>query len=229
MRFFLFGPRFLGVRPGISVSHRELAAAWGAGQMTTNRVKARAINTPGKIEGSFVYVARCDNNLVKVGVSTNPNARLAQLQTGSAFPLSFAFIGGTDGSDGFAIERETHRILDRCRVNGEWFDCPPEMAIAAVSGAASKLGEKLAPIAQKDVDTVIKLSAMSTAVAPAWASVMPPKRYEPRWPYVLVVVIMCGVGYVLTQELGPDSNTPIIIASGVMLLVARLISKALSR
>lgn len=98
----------------------------------------------------------------KVGISSNPTARLASLQAAVPFPLSFAFIGVTDGTDGGAIEREAHRLLDRCRVEGEWFDCSTEAAISAVTGAAAKLDERLCPIDPSRVDEV-RLAAASNA------------------------------------------------------------------
>lgn len=128
MRFWLSGPRFMGIRPGISFAPPRFSSA-------TQR------SSP-KVEGSFVYVVKGDHNMVKIGVTTNPAARMAQLRTASAFPISFVFIGCTP-SDGYAIEREAHRMLDPYRVNREWFDVPAETAMCAVTGAASRLGQNL--------------------------------------------------------------------------------------
>jgi T5orf172 domain len=140
MRFWFSGPRIFGHRTGVSFGPEDLRALRNA-----QRPRQAGAGHP---DGSFVYVVRGGGNLCKIGVSTNPTARLAQLKTASAFPIPFAFIGGTDGTSGYAIEQEAHRILDRCRAEGEWFQCPPELAIAAINGAAAKLGEKLAPIDQ---------------------------------------------------------------------------------
>ena len=41
------------------------------------------------------------------------------------------------------IEAEAHRILDRFRTSGEWFDCAPELAVAAVNAAAATVGKGL--------------------------------------------------------------------------------------
>jgi hypothetical protein len=43
-----------------------------------------------QLQGSFIYVIRADNGLLKIGISTNPSARLAQLRTASAVPLTIA-------------------------------------------------------------------------------------------------------------------------------------------
>jgi hypothetical protein len=95
--------------------------------------------------GSFLYVVRGDHNVVKVGVTTNPNARLASLRTGSAFPIDFDYIAVTPGT-GFDIEAGAHEMLKSHRCNAEWFDVPPEMAVAAIAGAAHKLGQPILPV-----------------------------------------------------------------------------------
>jgi hypothetical protein len=43
--------------------------------------------------------------------------------------------------------------LARNRVSGEWFDVSPELAIAAVTGAAAQLGQSLTgpPLATKSI------------------------------------------------------------------------------
>jgi hypothetical protein len=131
MRFFSSGPRILGIRPGISFGLNELL------RLATNPMQ----NKPGEpMTGSFLYAIRGDHNMVKIGVSTNPNARLASLRTASAFPIDFSYIAVTPGT-GFDIEAGAHEMLKSHRCNGEWFDVTPEMAVAAIAGAAHKLGE----------------------------------------------------------------------------------------
>ena len=88
MRVWLGGPRILGVRTGISLGKEDLNWLNGGAQ----RPKLASI------EGSFVYVIRGDHNMTKIGVSTNPNARLAQLRTASPFPIDFAYIAVTPGT-----------------------------------------------------------------------------------------------------------------------------------
>ena len=167
MRLFFFGPRlrFLGgIRPGISFGPEDFR------KLRRPAAAAAARPSPETLGGSFVYVIRGDHNRCKIGISSNPTARLAQLRTASPFPLSFAFVGVTDHTDGSAIEREAHALLDRFRVEGEWFDCPVELAVAAVNGAAAKLGEKLCSIPPDRVDEVIRLALASNGPAGVRAS-----------------------------------------------------------
>lgn len=128
MKLWFSGPSFFGIRPGVS---------FDAGQSTQRQ-------TAPRVDGSFVYVVRGDHNMIKIGVTTNPAARLAQLRTGSPFPIEYAFIGATPGN-GYDIEQAAHAMLAPHRVNGEWFDVSPELAISAVMGAAGKLGRAMAP------------------------------------------------------------------------------------
>jgi Meiotically up-regulated gene 113 len=47
--------------------------------------------------GTYVYVIGGDHGRQKIGVSDDPRRRIGELQTGSPFPLRFAFVGQTDG------------------------------------------------------------------------------------------------------------------------------------
>ena len=70
-------------------------------------------------------------------------ARLAQLRTASAVPLTIAYVGALRCA-GYAVEAEAHRTLASYRQNGEWFNYPVDMAVAAISAAAYRLGEPIA-------------------------------------------------------------------------------------
>ena len=124
MRFYLFGPRFFGIRPGISFQPSDLQA------------KPKPLSAV-----PYVYVIKGEQH-VKIGVTKAPETRLAQIRTGCSTPTDYAFLAPVSG-DPYALEREAHAMLARYRLNGEWFDVPPELAIAAVTGAAAKLGQSL--------------------------------------------------------------------------------------
>src|ERR1700746_1527187 len=101
MRFFLMGPRIFGIRPGISFGTNDLLRlATGPKQ---NKPREPMI-------GSFLYVISGGHNLVKSGGTTHPNARLASLRTGSAFPIDYAYLAVT-ASTGFDIEAGAHEML----------------------------------------------------------------------------------------------------------------------
>lgn len=91
---------------------------------------------------SAIYVIKGPPGRCKIGITGNTDTRLPQLSTGSAFPLSYAWIGIPDG-DADAIEDDAHNMLDPYRRNGEWFEVPPDMAVGAVCAAAHRRGRKI--------------------------------------------------------------------------------------
>ena len=92
--------------------------------------------------GQCVYVIEGSHGAVKIGISCDPESRRATLQTGAPHHLFLAF-SIYAGDAAFDVEQEAHAILDKHRMPGEWFAVSKEMAIAAVYGAASRLGVSL--------------------------------------------------------------------------------------
>jgi hypothetical protein len=181
MRFFFMGPRILGIRPGISFRPDELFGSI-----------ARKQTKPGEpMTGSFLYVIRGDHNLVKVGVSTNPNARLAQLRTASAFPIDFSYLAVTPGT-GFDIEQGAHAMLASHRCNGEWFDVAPEMAVAAIAGAAHKLNQPLLPVTAEVANQILQIAA-SSGPSSSNTYLFDGLPFWLRWPLQIVCGAICGV------------------------------------
>jgi hypothetical protein len=184
MRVFFSGPRILGIRPGISFGAEDLFGG--------RRSRTRAASGE-PMTGSFVYVVRGDHNLVKIGVTTNPRARLASLRTGSAFPIDFSYIAVTPG-EAAPIERAAHALLDRHRLNGEWFDVAPELAVAALNGAAHKLGRPLLQVTLDNADQILRITG--------WGGQLPPADDGYlfgglpgiiKWPLRIIGGTICGV------------------------------------
>lgn len=151
MRFWIGGPRILGLRTGISFGPEDFRSAAS---------RAPSASTDG---GSFLYVITGDHERVKVGVSANPNRRRAQLQTGSPFPLRLAYSAVTPGT-GYDIEAEAKRTLNRYRcVQGsgdEWYNVPVEMAVAALQAAAFKRSQPLVPLTQEQLDKTLEIASL---------------------------------------------------------------------
>lgn len=185
MRFFFTGPRILGLRPGISFGpsdFRKLSrpqAPLGVGRMT----------------GSFVYVIKGAGNHHKIGVSTDPIARLATLQTGSHEPLDFAYVGVTSGS-GFPIERAAHDLLAAYRRSGEWFAVPASIAIGAVIEAAGRAGEPIQQVAPHMVPEIIQIVRQPEATAP--------RRVHPFWKWTLAVLLVMLAALIAITIFVPD-------------------------
>lgn len=87
---------------------------------------------------SYVYLiaTALDDGLkgpVKVGVSDNPAARLAQLQSGSPHKLKIAHLFPLPSRGAaFEIERALLDIKDQQRMVGEWLDLEPIVAASLI-------------------------------------------------------------------------------------------------
>ena len=129
MRFWVGGPRLFGgmIRPGVS---------FNAGDFRSRQQAANFTN------GEFVYVVTGDHGRVKIGITKNPEARLASLQTGSHVRLSMPFTTWA-GDRALAVEQAAHSLLWQRWVSGEWFNATREEAIAAIYAAAAKTGSPL--------------------------------------------------------------------------------------
>lgn len=118
--------------------------------------------------GRFIYViSQAITGRQKVGISNDPNDRIRNLQTGSPFPLSFAFVGLTDNV-AKAIEDEVHILLDQHRQVGEWFDVRPEVAIAAVLATASRMGYSIKPVDPDNLPAVANITDTLISTATSW-------------------------------------------------------------
>jgi hypothetical protein len=182
MRFLFFGPRFFGIRPGISFNPRDF------------KRRAAPSGATGNMTGSFVYVIEGAAGHHKIGVSRDPIQRLAQLQTGSHSTLKFAYIGVTPGT-GYDIEQAAHDLLDAHRKEGEWFLVPASIAIGAALEAASRLGEPIQQIQPEHVPQIIYLANQpDPAAKPSRA-----RRFQSRLLWSLlgifaVLVVLAVVG-----------------------------------
>src|SRR5690348_5185803 len=123
MRFFFSGPRIGFIRPGVIFD----VPRWRPGAPTA--------------PGGFVYVISGAHGLCKIGISSDPDARIATLRTSSPYALDLAYV--TPAQDAFAVEQEAHQMLSRFRANGEWFGVTPMVAIRAVQEAAARTGDSL--------------------------------------------------------------------------------------
>lgn len=134
--------------------------------------------------GGFIYIIRNGFGHHKIGVSANPNSRVAELQTGSPVRLDIIYAAALDCS-GYAIEEMAHEILARYRLKGEWFNCPLDIAVAAIGVAARRLGEPFASVDPSRIDEIVH--------AVSWDR---PRSIKSAltWCYLIIVVGFIGVG-----------------------------------
>lgn len=85
---------------------------------------------------AHVYVISDSNGWVKIGISTDPAARLKTLQCGNPAPLQIWFTQHKKRrADAEKIERLCHDFLADSRGSGEWFNCHPDLAVLVATAA----------------------------------------------------------------------------------------------
>ena len=73
-----------------------------------------------------LYIARCGNDY-KIGVATNPDDRVKQLQTGNPNPIEL--LGKWDSENAESIEKRLHALFYIERGIGEWFQFKDRTAL----------------------------------------------------------------------------------------------------
>lgn len=68
---------------------------------------------------SQLYVVSC-NGLFKIGVTKDIERRIKTLQTGNAHEIKLEYI--EERNQPYKIERYLHRVFDKHRIKGEWFE-----------------------------------------------------------------------------------------------------------
>lgn len=82
---------------------------------------------------SFLYIIASDaNGPVKLGLSTNPEKRVRQLQTGNVAPLQIYHTEEVADDRVKIAEKALHRLLGHKRIKGEWFNLTVEEALSEV-------------------------------------------------------------------------------------------------
>ena len=69
-----------------------------------------------------VYVLETDTGLIKIGISTNPDRRIALIETASGFSIVKRYIA-SPCVNASKIEKEAHRHFAHVRKKGEYFLC----------------------------------------------------------------------------------------------------------
>lgn len=90
--------------------------------------------SPSNARTVNVYVmADCCDQCVKVGISDNPDHRLATMQRSSPRMLRFVYVSpGFPRHEARRIEKLAHEVLSDDQAWGEWFHCKPWLAVACV-------------------------------------------------------------------------------------------------
>lgn len=116
-----------------------------SGRGHTRRVTQIDPAPPRERRLAMVYVVGAVGHPIKIGVAVDPESRLAKLQTGS--PARLVLHYAVSVLDAFGVERASHATLSAHRLEGEWFDVSPEVAIEVVQRAAGTAASSMDVIA----------------------------------------------------------------------------------
>ncbi len=72
---------------------------------------------------NYLYLIK-SQEFYKIGIATDPQSRIAQLQTGNPYELEIFTCYAFD--DASVVERAIHQVFKDDRVQGEWFGLRPE-------------------------------------------------------------------------------------------------------
>lgn len=99
---------------------------------------------PKSLQGGFVYVAKSNIGLVKVGKTRNVPARIKQLSSGSGVFITDIFC--TPAEQHYSeIETRSHHLLSSYSQAGEWFSADFETVKQVVQQVAKELHKDLVP------------------------------------------------------------------------------------
>ena len=89
----------------------------------------------------YIYAARAGNtDQVKIGVTSNPDKRLKQMQTDCPYRVQFVFLQEWAGAWG--VERRVHAMIESHRGIGEWFTLPSDDEIYRIFATAVAVSEE---------------------------------------------------------------------------------------
>ena len=80
----------------------------------------------------YIYVISAAENVVKVGISLNPKARLSHLQIACPTKLKIEHVYAVNIHGAQHLERATHERLSGNLMRGEWFRVPASKAADAI-------------------------------------------------------------------------------------------------
>lgn len=163
-----------------------------------------AAGRPPNATPELIYVIEGQDGLVKIGVSGDPLARLAQLQTASHAPLRIAYSAAVRSGNAFGLERAVHATLDRYRQSGEWFAVPARGAVAAIAAASHEIGDPIVEIAKEHLRYAIDRARAEEAASLRHQS-------SPWWKWAIVLMpgflaLLVIVAFVLLAQMAPSSH-----------------------
>lgn len=122
----------------------------------------------------YVYVAQCENGIVKVGMTANPHARLGGIRFQLKSPATYRLLAGVESDRcALGVERLAHFLLRADAIGGECYRVSHVRAANAVRKATRILGFRVAFVAfsslpAPDRQAIIKLRGQELRNLDLW-------------------------------------------------------------
>ena len=85
-----------------------------------------------------VYVIEDELGRVKIGHTTRPHSRMQSIETAIGLSIARSYV--TPKFKAFTeAEQRSHKLLDKYRGRGEWFNCDYELAVVIAQAYYQKL------------------------------------------------------------------------------------------
>ena len=99
--------------------------------------KEKESNTVAKRQ--YLYLMRSEIGLFKIGISTNPRARLSSLISSSGLDVELLAFYKTN-EDAKEVEKKLHKLFKKYHVRGEWFDFPDTYSLEKFETLCERYG-----------------------------------------------------------------------------------------
>lgn len=116
-----------------------------------------------KQASAYVYLIQAESGPVKIGIATDPNRRLSELQTANYELLTLLYrLECNSLTDAQQLETVLHRRYAQQRIRGEWFDSDPRNIIEDIEMAIG-IAQIFKRVFVERVDEILINSATRTS------------------------------------------------------------------
>lgn len=103
-----------------------------------NKIK-KQVNENTVENRQYVYLIKSESGLFKIGISTNPRARLSAIISSSGMGAELLAFYKTE-LPARDIEKKLHKLFETYRVRGEWFDFPDTYSLERFETLCERFG-----------------------------------------------------------------------------------------
>lgn len=177
----------------------------------------------------FVYMLRSEHGLIKLGSCTDPLTSITQLRKAAPYRLHIDYLGFTRADLAAEVENVAKTMLQRHSAHARWFDCEPEVAVAAIQTAAKRLGYGMIQTNLEGVEEVMR--------NPSWVAISRIGLRRGRrgsWKgfgkaIVTGALAMAGIGALAFALMRMAPMLDLRVLTGPLLLVVMIVALVLLR